>query len=383
MQCRPVRHPGGRRGCAIAARRALLALALAGCASAPPPSGLHVVSAPDPSRSERYCAWYGDSDGDTLYAGLSPFWWSMRHAGDDPMADLDQPGPQWVGRFDLASESWLPPLDVATPEARSGVWDVHVADDDAVYFTVFHETSGRVDPRDGAVRHFESAGSGLNELAPGPDGDVLASRYGGGNGAKAGGELLTLDASGDISQRWPMPAPLGWFAAPKTPAWNPVRRRLVATTDLLAEFEGELRHDSYQLELDAPGWAIQPDPELQFVAAGADGMEYRVEAHEDGKLWLRRIRPPGQEPSDQWVQLDAEFPRSVDFAQDLKIAPDGRVVVTRWSGAVHVVSPNGRVETVQLPKLEPNGLYYTAVLRGERLCATWCAGVTVVCTDAP
>jgi hypothetical protein len=260
---------------------------------------------------------------------------------------------------------------------------VHVADDGSVYFTVFHETSGRVDPDDGTVVHFEQTGHGLNELAPGPDGRVLVSRYGGGDGAKAGGELLTLEPDGAITRRWPMPAPLGWFAAPKTPAWNPVRRRLVATTDLLAEFDGDPRHDSYQLELDAPGWAIQPDPELQFVVATADGVEYRVEAHEDGKLWLRRIRPPGEDPGEQWVELDAEFPLSLDFAQDLKIMDDGRLVVTRWSGAVHVVSPNGRVDTVALPRLEPQGLYYTAVIHGTRLCATWCAGVSVVCTDAP
>lgn len=386
MQCRLRRHPEARaatRRCGVALLALALALPLAGCAMfAAPRTGLHVVSAPDPSEAERYCAWYGDADARILYAGLAPFWSSMRAAGDDPRADLEQPGPQWIGRFDLAEESWLPPLDVGPPDARTGTWDVLVAGDGSLYFTVFHESSGRVAASRDEVQRFEAAGVGLNELAPGPDDRVLVSRYGGG-GAKAGGELLTLEPDGSIARRWPMPAPLGWFAAPKTPAWNPARRRLVATTDLLPEFDGEPRHDAYVLELDEPGWSIQQEPELQFVAAGADGIEYRVEAHPDGQLWLRRIRPPGSVPEDQWVLLDADFPSSLDFAQDLKIMPDRRLVVTRWSGAVHVVSPDGRVARVQLPRLEPEGLYYTAVIHGERLCATYCAGVTVVCTDAP
>ena len=57
--------------------------------------------------------------------------------------------------------------------------------------------------------------------------------------------------------------------------------------------------------------------------------------------------------------------------------------MTRWSGLVHVVSPNGRVATRRLPRLDPTGLYYTAVIRGDRLCASYCAEVTVVCVDAP
>ena len=81
--------------------------------------------------------------------------------------------------------------------------------------------------------------------------------------------------------------------------------------------------------------------------------------------------------------LDSAFPGSVDFVQDIKPAADGRVAVTRWSGNVHVVDPAGGVVTVSLPRLDPNGLYYSGVLHGERLCVTHCADVTVVCTDVP
>lgn len=363
-----------------------------GCAYLPAPlqparSGLHVVTAPDPSQEERYCAWYGDSDGQTLYAGLSPFWWAMRRADGDPRADEAVPGPQWVGRFDLAGETWEEPLDVAPEgvEPRSGTWDV-LATGDGVYFTAFFETSGRVDPESGQSVAFEAAGPGLNELAPGPEGRVLASRYGSGEQGRGNGELLTLEPDGRIARRWPMPAPLGFFVAPKTPAWSPLRDRLVATTDLLPEFEGgDLRHDAYELALDEePAWAIQSDPELQFVAVTASGVEYRVESHAGQGLLLRRLRPPGVEPEDQQIVLDPDFPADLDFAQDLKVMADGRLVVTRWSGRIHVVDPaSGRVATAKLPGLEKGGLYYSAVIREGRLCATYCAGVTVVCTDAP
>lgn len=351
------------------------------CAGWPPPSGIRILTAPAPSASERYCAWYGDSDGETLYVGLAPFWSSMRAADDDPAADLLEPGPAWIGRFDLARESWMPPLDVGREGSRAGTWDVHLQDAQ-LYFTSYFETSGRVDLASGRVTHFDAAGPGLNELAPGPDGGVLVSRYGSGDGAKTGGALLDLDASGEATAHWSLPAPSGYFVAPKTPAWNPIRRRLLATTDLLPEFEGVIRHDAYLLEAGGE-WRRRRTPELQFVAASADGVEYRVEAHADGRLWLRRILPPGGSPEDARVLLDSDFDPTHDFAQDLKITPDGRVVVTRWSGQVHVVTPGGRVTTLRLPRPDPTGLYYTAVIHGDRLCASYCADVTVVCVDAP
>ena len=89
---------------------AALALVTA-CASPPeaeppaPATGVRVVRAAEPSEQERYCAWYGDAEGPTLYMGLAPFWSAMRDAGGDPRADLERAGPQWVGRFDLASEA--------------------------------------------------------------------------------------------------------------------------------------------------------------------------------------------------------------------------------------------------------------------------------------
>jgi hypothetical protein len=356
-------------------------LAGAACAGSDVPTGLSVVTAPPPSDSERYCAWYADRAGDVLYVGVAPFWSAMRTAGGDPTGDLGAPGPRPIGRFDLAAERWLEPLDATREGSRSGVWDVHADRQGDVWFTAFYEPGGRIDPRSGAVTHFDAAGPGLNELAPGPGDRVLVSRYGAGAGA-ADGELLTLDRSGAIANRWPLPAPPGYRVAPKTPAWNPSRRRLVATTDLLPRAGGEIRHDAYQLDAEGTAWQRSREPELQFVVASDDGTEYRVEAHAGSGLWLRRIEAEGR-LRGRLVLLDPNFPAAHDFAQDLKLAPDGRVVVTRWSGAVHVVDADSAVATLRLPRLDPDGLYYTAVIRGRRLCATHCADVTVVCADAP
>lgn len=359
----------------------LLAI-LVGCAGLGRPDGLNVVTAKAPSESERYCAWYGDDDGATLYVGQAPFWSAMRASGGDPTADLREPGPQWIGRFDLARERWRQALDVGRPDGRSGVWDVHLHTDGQLYFTTFFGTGGRVDPESGVVTHFDAAGRGLNELAPGPGGDVLVSRYSAGDGVKRGGELLTLDSAGQITRRWPLPAPTGFLVAPKTPAWNAAGERLIATTDLLPEFDGETRHAAYRL-LPGEDWQWSYEPELQFVASLEDGTEYRVESHADGRLWLRRIGSPGARIQDARVLLDPRFPAGADFVQDLKTAADGRLVLTRWSGKVHVVASNGSVATVELPRLDPQGLYYTAVIHGERLCASYCADVTMVCVDAP
>jgi hypothetical protein len=96
--------------------------------------------------------------------------------------------------------------------------------------------------------------------------------------------------------------------------------------------------------------------------------------------------PPGAARAAARVALDTRFPAGFDFVQDIQPAAggtDGRVVLTRWSGRIHVVDRSGHHERVDLPRLDPEGLYYTAVLWGDRLCATYCADVSVVCTDAP
>src|SRR5688572_15464283 len=152
-----------------------------------PARGLSVNVALPPSDEERYCAWYGTrGPDDVLYFGQAAFWSSMARADGDPTADLRRAGPQLVGRFDLAGERWLPPLDVGDRQSRSGVWDVLVGDDGEVYFTTFFEEAGSVNPATGRVRRL-ALGGALNELAEGPAGTVVASRYG---SADQGGDAI-------------------------------------------------------------------------------------------------------------------------------------------------------------------------------------------------
>jgi sugar lactone lactonase YvrE len=367
----------------------MAAIAALGCAAIepaaePPTTGLVVATAPAPSSDERYCAWYGaPGSDDVLYFGQAAFWSAMADAGGDPTADLRRAGPQLVGRFDLADERLLAPLEVGGPGSRSGVWDVLVAGDGEIYFTTFFERAGSVDPRTGRARQLDLGGA-LNELAIGPDGTLLATRYGSGSSDSADGSVLAFDPDGRRLKHWPLAAPPGFRVAPKTPLWDALRGELWVTTDLLpisGEPGAPIRHDAYAVASDGSVRRIAEPPELMFIAADRDGTVYRAEIAAR-ELSIQVVPPPGAGPPRR-VALDAAFAVGVDFVQDIQPAGDGRVVVTRWSGRVHVLHPDGRVRSVSLPRLDPSGLYYTAVVRGDRLCATYCAGVTVVCVDAP
>ena len=142
---------------------------------------------------------------------------------------------------------------------------------------------------------FPDAGRGLNELAPGPGERVLVSRYGSGLDALGNGELLTLEADGQVAERFHLPAPDGFRVAPKTPAWDPLRKQLWTTTDLFPLADGAIRHDSYRVDREGGAVRRSEHPELQFVAVGADGRVYRAEA--DGELWLH-VQAPPQSPHE-------------------------------------------------------------------------------------
>ncbi|MBW2268556.1 MAG: hypothetical protein JRH16_08255 [Deltaproteobacteria bacterium] len=354
-------------------------LTLASCSSGPAPrAGVHVASAPAPSRDEAYCAWYGDARNGVLYFGQAAFWSAFRAAGDDPRADLRAAGPQLIGRFDLAAERFLPPLDVTTPGARSGVWDVHAHANRRVYFTTFYESMGAVDVASGAVTRFPDLGLGLNEIAPLPDGNLLVTRYGAAaiDGVDSG-SLVVITPDGERVAEHAVEPPAGFTAAPKTPAWDARRREFWTTNDLIPHDPGPVRTDATVLGSDGVQLRRIAEPEVQFVASRPGGGLVRVEHAVDG-LWL--VSP---DDAAQPRLLDADFVAALDFAQDLKFAAAGRSVTTRWSGWLHVAASDGSVRSLRLPALEEQGLYYTAVLHDERVCATYCGGVRVVCTDAP
>ena len=62
----------------------------------------------------------------------------------------------------------------------------------------------------------------------------------------------------------------------------------------------------------------------------------------------------------------------------------GELVVTRWSGRIHVLGPGeDERRDLQLPREDPAGLYYAAGLWDDEVCATYCADVAVVCAALP
>jgi hypothetical protein len=337
--------------------------------------------APAPSSDERYCAWYGSARGGVLYFGAAPFWSAYGDRASDPRADLLTPGPQLIGRFDLRRLAFLPSLDLSPAASAGGVWDVLAHPNGRVYFTDFFGASGYVEPALGRVARFDALGAGLNELALGPEGHLLVTRYASERGE--GGSVLRIDEEGALVAEHAVAAPGGYLAAPKSVAWDPVRREIWINTDLLprdASPQAPVRHDARILAAHGSEQLRFETPELQFVAFGPDGTGWFAEV--DGALLRLRIRPPeragGALLGGLLVPLDDAFVREADFVQDIQ--PDaGSAVVTRWSGRIHVVDSEGGVHSVDLPRSTEGELYYTGARAGGSVCATRCGDVAVVC----
>jgi hypothetical protein len=378
--------------------------------AAPPRAGAAAFShheAPAPSNAERYCAWFADRAGDVVYFGQAAFWAGLRSSGgEDPARDFAIAGPRPIGRFDLRRESLLPSLDAGAPGARSGVWDVLAHPNGRLYFTTFFENGGYVDPASGRVVHFDAAGTGLNELAPGPDGAILVTRYATAEGGP--GSVVVLDQAGEVLAEHRLVARRpGFQLAAKTAVLDSVRGDIWVNSDLLPAAGrgndaparghggtwGAQGHPTLVLDSQGRERARIDTLEIQNMAFDPAGTGYLALA-ENARLTLA-ILPATLREGDprraleraRRVVLDEKYPRTLDFAQTLDVDPAGRVVLTRWSGHVHVLEPADGSEdlslrSLRLPATEPNGLYYAAYLTNGRVCATWCAGVSVVCVPA-
>lgn len=357
--------------------RAIRALGVV-CVACATTSGPVVRTAASPSADERYCAWFGDEDAGVLYFGEAPFWSAHRASSGSPVADPAVTGPQEIGRFDLAREVMLPPLPVASAGERSGTWDVLVQGG-RVYFTSLYDRAGYVEIATGRVQRLGPESQGLNELAPGPEGRVFATRYF--DEALGAGSVVVLDAEGSIEAELPLAGPPGTRPAAKSIAWDPARDEIWVNTDLFLDAGSGVGHDVRILDRTGRELLRFEDPEVQFMVFAPDGTGWLAER--SGKAFaLRHLgpdevrRPP---VGGTRIAVDDRFPPSLDFVQEVTIAPDGSALATRWGGWLHRVWPDGTLVSQRLPEPASGGLYYTGVVHGNRVCATLCADVNVVC----
>ena len=355
-------------------------MGLVGVACASPSSPL-VRTAPPPSADERYCAWFGDEEEAVLYFGEAPFWSAHEAANRNPIADPAVTGPMAVGRFDLTRERLLAPLTIAPDGARSGTWDV-LAVGERVYFTSLYDRAGYVEIATGRVQRFGPESEGLNELAPGPEGRILATRYF--DPETNAGSVVWLDPEGAIEAELPLALSPSVRPAAKSLAWDPAREEIWVNTDLFSTGAGEdVGHDVRVLDRSGRELLRFEDPEVQFMVFAPDGTGWLAERSAT-VLAMRHLpasetrRPP---EGGTRIVVDGRFATGLDFVQDVTLAPDGSALATRWGGWLHRVWPDGRVSSQLLPDPGPGGLYYTGVVHGGRVCATLCADVSVVCED--
>ncbi len=330
-----------------------------------------------PSLEEPYCAWFGDVAGDELIFGVSAFWGAMGGAQGDPTADLQIDGPQWIGRFDLEERLMREPVDVSTGLHPGGVWDVLAMPEGRVFFSSYFDAAGIADLETGEAERLPELGLGLNEWAHGPDGTVLVTRYGFAGDRE--GSVLVLDDQGKRLAEHVLAAPDGMHVAAKSLAFDPLLREIWVNTDLLPDGDGDIGHDLRVLRWDGTERSRWSEPEVQFMTFAADGTGAFAEL-EGSNLWLRWRTPgtAGGPPLDSLVLLDSSFPVGLDFVQDVRLDGNGLAVVTRWTGQIHLVDTEGQQRRIHMPR--PAGeLYYTAVLRGDQVCATRCGKIEVAC----
>jgi hypothetical protein len=377
----------------IAVGAAAISLAIAACTAGVAPRDASATFRMPPANrgSERYSAWFADTDGEVLYFGLSPFWQLYWQTGGNATADLETPGDHLIGRFDLAAEAFLPPLRVrdAGPDVRGSVWDVLVHRTGRVYYTTFYEEVGYVDPRTGDVVTRTDLGYGLNELAEGESGRLYATRYtapGEPGDDAAPPAVVVLSPQLELIRTLVLPQPVDAVVAPKSVAVDPRSGEIWVNADRLRDGSAagfatfRLASDGSVLEY------VEDVPELLFMRFDARGRGWFV-SDVSGVLWLD-VKRAGER-----IATASLGPRApLDFVQDIAFAPDGAAVLALWSGRVVVAREDGGTLRVAETRFAlpadcapPRGraLLYTAVPYRDALYGTLCCGPTVLRTRLP
>jgi len=284
---------------------------------------------------ERYSAWFADERDGVIYFGLSPFWTELRASGK-PTGDLAEPSAHLIGRFELGRGGFLPLLvaRVPGPDSRSSVWDVLAHPNGWIYYTTYFEEMGRVQPATGAVEHFEAVGSGLNEIAVGPNGDLYVTRYGSADPkqpAASDGALVEISPQGKLVREVPLHGRDGAFTAPKSVAVDPLSGEVWLNADVIAP-DGAVSFATFHLGADlAVRETLAAPPELLFVAFDRDGRGLFVE--DDAGAVRARVVRAGRELAR--VELGPRV--AADFAQDVHFAADGTAAIAFWSGRIELV----------------------------------------------
>jgi streptogramin lyase len=336
--------------------------------------------------TEHYSAWFADTDGDVLYFGLSPFWELWWETGADALADLEELGDHLIGRFDLRGEHFLPPLRVRAAEdgARSSVWDVLAHSNGRIYYTTYFEGIGSVrsDGSDPVV--YADLGTGFNELAEGPEGNVYVTRYSDAPehpDRRSYGAVVVMSPTGELINEIRFPKQGDRFTAPKSISVDPRTGDIWINTDT---FQGDRPIEHEAIHMNSAGYVLsrRSGPgELQFVRFDSAGRGWFAEKL-GGELRIR-IRVARRDLAI--VSLGRS--EGIDFVQDIWPTPEGGVVVARWSGRLHWIGPPGeafRHEEIPLhlpPDCTPpdgRSLLYTGVVRGNFAYATLYCGPMVL-----
>jgi hypothetical protein len=338
-------------------------------ANAAPRLGNLIATADSPSRNETYCALRARPDGDQLYFAIA--------AGRDSKIDLQRAGPTLLGRFDLARERMLAPIDVGRVGDRAGTRDLLVRDGGDVFFTTDAERPGLVSVDSGRVRRFGGLPGEYSAIVRGPDHDSLLAGF-----DREAEELavLRLGAEGRLLAEYRIDVTGLGVAGIRSLVYEPLR----GETWILAEL-ADAPQMRLLIALDTHGrvlWRVSAEIDhLRSTAGGLRWIEVRGRRLALASLESdASVTPP--EASERTL-LDSRFAAGLDSVEDLWISSNGESVVTRRSGWVHIVSPSGGVARARMPHVEAPGGYVSTVKWGGRLCATYCGGITVACRSAP